>query len=267
MHSTFSVAAAGTLMAAALAGLAGPAAAQQRTIELEITHTYDGPATICVPLSLPEKYAGLREVIVEQPGGGPKSQLLGQLTAPGLLTEHIAPSAEGLVRRDLYCQFVGFKVKAGDKTKLTILLDAKPAFGGYGFDWTSKEGQYAELALNYGKMPVLRYLHAAYDKSSKEKRQQSARVFHRLFEFRPTKHPSNPGESRWNESDAGQFGCYFEYDLTEKKPLVVNYRLFVKPGVSAPGKDEFEMTQPEVEKLSTEFREPPKIKVIEAGKG
>jgi hypothetical protein len=79
-------------------------------------------------------------------------------------------------------------------------------------------------------------------------------------------HPRNPGESRWNESDAGQFGCYFEYDLTDKKPLVVNYQVFVKPGVSAPGMAEFEMKQTEIDKLSTEFREPPKIRVLDAGK-
>jgi hypothetical protein len=434
------------LIAAAFFGLVAPAAAQQHAIELEITHTFDGPATICVPLSLPAKYAAQREVIVENPAGGPKAQLLGQLTAPGLLTDHIPPAAAGLVRRDLHCQFVGLKAKAGDTTKLTVLLDAKNRFAGYGFAWTYTEGQFAELALNYGKMPVLRYLHAAYDNSSKEKREQTAKVLHRLLEFRPTKggvketympqhelvysfnkitfdggkecdlwhgtpgdarqehaeflvkeagrlvarqrvsinwcgpkgevfakearevtaynlgprgalvefasrlkttggvvklrgepgfaglqlradnyvadtgvqaktyfwrpegkgglgetsswdpktgkgpvnlpwdacsffvdrrratlllmnQPRNPGESRWNESDAGQFGCYFEYDLTDKKPLVVNYRVYLKNGVTAPGKAEFDMKQTEIERLSTEFRDPPKIKVIDPGKG
>ena len=418
--------------------------AQQPVIELEVTHTYDGPATICAPLSLPEQFAGKREVVVENLAGGPKSQLLGQLTVPGLLTDHIPPAAAGLVRRDLHCQFVGLKAKPGDVTRLKVLLGRKNLFAGYGFAWTDKEGQSADLALNYGKMPVLQYLHPAYDTSSKEKRAQTSRVWHRLFEFRPSKfaakaylpqhelvyafnkitfdgakecdlwhatpgdahqahaeflakeagrvvgrlrvaidwcgprqevfakeereitaynlgpkgvlvdfasrlkttgglvklrgepgqaglqfradtavpekntqqqtyflrpdgkgglgetrtwdpksgkgpinlpwnacsfvvddkratvvylnHPSNPGESRWNESNTGQFGCCFDYDLTEKNPLVVRYRVFVKPGVSAPGRAEFEMDPAEIEKLSTAFRAPPKIKVIDSAK-
>jgi Family of unknown function (DUF6807) len=419
--------------------LAAPIGAQQRTIEVEITHTYDGHATICVPLSIPEQYAKQREVIVEDPNGGPKSMLLGQLTAPGLMTDHIPPSAKGMVRRDLHCQYVGLRAKTGDVTKLKVLLDAKNRFAGYGFDWNGQEGQFAELALNYGKMPVLRYLHPAYDNSSKEKREQTAKVLHKLYEFRSSKgginpilpqhelvyaynkvtfgdgkecdlwnctpgdarqehaefqvkeaarvvgrqcalihwcgpkgevfakeerevtaynlgprgalvdfasrlkttgglvklrgepglaglqfradkavaektyywrpdgkgaqgetrswdpktgkgpvnlawdacsfvmdgrratvlfmnHPGNPGESRWNESDSGRFGCFGEYDVTDKKPLVLNYRFFVKPGASSPSKIEFEMKAEEIEKLNTEFSKPPKVKVIEPGK-
>jgi hypothetical protein len=133
-----------TLIAAALLGPVAPATGQQRTIELEVTHTYDGPATLCVSLSVPEKYAAQREVIVENAAGGPKAQLLGQLTAPGLLTDHIPPAAAGLVRRDLHCRFVGLTAKAGDLTRLSVLLDARNLFGGYGFDWTYREGQFAD---------------------------------------------------------------------------------------------------------------------------
>ncbi|HYT89973.1 MAG TPA: DUF6807 family protein [Gemmataceae bacterium] len=65
-------------------------------------------------------------------------------------------------------------------------------------------------------------------------------------------HPSNPGESRWSERDYGRFGCYFAYDLTPERPLVVNYRIWLQNG---------EMTVPDVAALHTNFVEPPKVTV------
>jgi hypothetical protein len=64
--------------------------------------------------------------------------------------------------------------------------------------------------------------------------------------------PSNPGESRWSERDYGRFGCYFEYDLTEERPLVVNYRVWLQDG---------EMTGDQVEALYKAFVNPPKVTV------
>jgi hypothetical protein len=61
-------------------------------------------------------------------------------------------------------------------------------------------------------------------------------------------HPSNPGESRWSERDYGRFGCYFPYELTENKPLVATYRVWLQDG---------EMTVPQVEALHTSFVSPP----------
>jgi hypothetical protein len=156
-----------------------------RTIDLEIAHTrnYDEPFLIlCVPLSLSQKDAGLGEVLVEIPGGGPKAGNLGQLTAPGLLTEHIKPAADQ-VRRDLHFQVPApsGRFKAGTVTKVKVQLKS-PGLVGYGLDaWKIKEGEYAELTQNYGKWPVLRYLHRAYDNSTREKRAQTARVFHHVY--------------------------------------------------------------------------------------
>ena len=48
-------------------------------------------------------------------------------------------------------------------------------------------------------------------------------------------------------------GCYFEYDLTEKSPLLVQYRLWVQDGGDA--------TVEQLEELSKAFREPPKVTV------
>jgi hypothetical protein len=61
-------------------------------------------------------------------------------------------------------------------------------------------------------------------------------------------HPRNPGESRWSERDYGRFGCYFPYELTEDRPLVATYRVWLQDG---------EMTGPQVEALHTDFVSPP----------
>jgi hypothetical protein len=65
-------------------------------------------------------------------------------------------------------------------------------------------------------------------------------------------HPSNPGESRWSERDYGRFGCYFPYELTPERPLVVRYRVWLQNG---------EMTVPDVAALHTNFVEPPTVTV------
>jgi hypothetical protein len=69
-------------------------------------------------------------------------------------------------------------------------------------------------------------------------------------------HPNNPGESRWSERDYGRFGCYFEYELTEKNPLLVRYRVWLQEG---------EMTVEEVDALYKAFVQPPRITVKRSG--
>jgi hypothetical protein len=59
--------------------------------------------------------------------------------------------------------------------------------------------------------------------------------------------PANPKEARFSERDYGRFGSYFEYEVTEKNPLEVSYRVWLQEG---------EMTVPQVNALSTGFIEP-----------
>ena len=65
-------------------------------------------------------------------------------------------------------------------------------------------------------------------------------------------HPSNPKETRFSERDYGRFGGYFQQDVTEEHPLVVNYRLWLQNG---------EMTQEQAQALQTAFAAPPKMTV------
>src|SRR5262249_43841494 len=65
-------------------------------------------------------------------------------------------------------------------------------------------------------------------------------------------HPDNPKETRGSERAYGRIGSYFEYDLTEDKPLKVNYRIWLQEG---------EMTVEQCEALSRDFTDPVKVVV------
>jgi hypothetical protein len=65
-------------------------------------------------------------------------------------------------------------------------------------------------------------------------------------------HPSNPKDTRFSERDYGRFGGYFQRDITEKSPLVVNYRLWLQTG---------DMTADEAAALRSAFAAPPKCTV------
>jgi Methane oxygenase PmoA len=64
--------------------------------------------------------------------------------------------------------------------------------------------------------------------------------------------PANPKESRFSERDYGRFGCYFEWDLSEDHPLVVNYRVWLQDG---------EMTGGQVQALYEAFVQTPRVMV------
>jgi hypothetical protein len=64
--------------------------------------------------------------------------------------------------------------------------------------------------------------------------------------------PENPKEARFSERDYGRFGSYFVYDLDEKKPLLVRYRLWLQEGP---------MKLEQIQRLSTDFVEPVKVEV------
>ncbi len=61
-------------------------------------------------------------------------------------------------------------------------------------------------------------------------------------------HPGNPKEARYSERAYGRFGSYFVYELTEERPLELNYRLWLQDG---------EMSVEEAQTLSDDFVHPP----------
>jgi hypothetical protein len=64
--------------------------------------------------------------------------------------------------------------------------------------------------------------------------------------------PTNPKEARFSERAYGRIGSYFEYEVTEKKPLKVNYRLWLQ---------EKEMKVEEAKRLDEDFVNPVKVTV------
>jgi hypothetical protein len=64
--------------------------------------------------------------------------------------------------------------------------------------------------------------------------------------------PTNPKEARYSERTYGRFGSYFVTEVTDKKPLTVNYRLWLQEG---------EMKKADVEALSADFVDPVAVTV------
>src|SRR5215475_9586684 len=104
---------------ALLAG-AGTATAQEKGITVTVTaekHDYNH-VPVCVPLSLSADAAKHNLALLQ----GKAMALQGQLTAPGLLTEAVKPSAQGLVRKDLH--FILPSLKRGQSLALTVRIPA-----------------------------------------------------------------------------------------------------------------------------------------------
>ncbi len=161
--------------------LAAPPLGAQDKIEITIEGAKHDlrNVPICVPLSLPEKDASLPEAHITLSTG---HTVPGQLSAPGLMTEAIAPTAKGLVRRDLH--FVLPAVKSEASLKLAVKLHKNVAPDTTGFFWLQKGEQtvlYFEV-LSGAQRPVMAYMHAPYDNSTPDKRNRTYKVFHHLYD-------------------------------------------------------------------------------------
>ena len=93
------------------------------------------------------------------------------------MTESVA-AAEGEVRRDLH--FILPDLKAGEA--LTLKADAAPVLKRtpITFAWHDKPGESSELT--FGDRPVLRYIDVPFDDSTKEKREETFKVYHHLYD-------------------------------------------------------------------------------------
>jgi hypothetical protein len=155
---------------------AGARAADKEGFELTVTAgKIDRTNTpVCVPLSLPKEFTKLERALLKKPDG---KVILGQFTAPGLLTESDAPP-EGEVRRDLHFILPG--LKAGDSLTLRVTGFVLIAGTSKDFAWHDSKGEYTELS--YNERPVLRYVNRAFDDSTKEKREETFKVYHHLYD-------------------------------------------------------------------------------------
>jgi hypothetical protein len=168
--------------------LARPACGQEKSQTITLTihagdHAYKN-VPVCVPLSLPKALAEVLAMPLRRKGG--EQAMAGQLTAPGITTDAIKPSSPGLVRRDLH--FVIDRLQPGATVTLLCKISTAQTrnWAPDRFGWA--ERPYAELVLRQGPSlrRVTRYMHKAYDKTSKDARDQTYKVFHHLFD--PTGH-------------------------------------------------------------------------------
>jgi hypothetical protein len=172
--------------AVALLALAGPALAQPQlmaTVEIESKGTANTP--VCVPLSLPKGFATFTSVLIRAEKGNLADDVAGQLTQPGLATEHIEPSAKGLVRRDLHFM----APEQAGTWRIRVVSAGSPVK----FAWKDQKGEYAELL--WSDTPVLRYVYKAYDKSTPEARDKTYKVFHHLYDPEGKRFVTNGGNT------------------------------------------------------------------------
>jgi hypothetical protein len=108
--------------------------------------------------------AGDRAAITDSKG----NTITGQVTGPSLL---------GKDQPELH--FVLPKLQAGETIELTAKVAPSDDSAG-GFTWTHSEGKYAELS--FANRPVLRYMHEGLDESSKERRMETYKVYHHVYD-------------------------------------------------------------------------------------
>lgn len=158
-------------------GFSGPIVRKEFTVTVEAGKHDRVNTPVCVPLSLPERLVpGLRAFATAVIGDDQGLEC--QLTMPGLLTESIRPG-KGEIRGDLH--FVIPKLKAGEALKVKVSICDEPVSDpGKVFTWHDAEGEQPEL--RFAKRPVLRYVAAKFDDSTKEKREATFKVYHHLFD-------------------------------------------------------------------------------------
>jgi hypothetical protein len=160
---------------------------------------------VCVPLSV-AKDKDSAELECKDPA----LKLKGQLSQPGIATESIPPSTDGLVRRDLH--FIVPRLSAGQQLAFSCTLRGG---GGAGFLWFEQNGDsYLSLSQEGTNIvpPVLRYMHAAYDNSTPDQRNRTYKVFHHLY------------DPVWGRNRIVTNGGHTDPNTDEKKLLYPHHR-------------------------------------------
>jgi hypothetical protein len=170
-----------------------PANAQD---EFEIKHLCDSDhPVICIPLSLTRGDAATVDGYVLYNDDGLLLSAPAQLTAPGLLTEQIKPSAGTLARKDFHFVLPSrFKAKTVTNVKLLLNVDKDKELPQPGrFAWKDQPGQFVDLL--YGKQQVMRYMYKAFDATSQETKDKTYKVFHHLFDPEGKRLVTNGGQT------------------------------------------------------------------------
>jgi hypothetical protein len=157
--------------------LPGLAPAADTTLDLSIAAGDNDRVNepICVPVVLKAAFADSQKVTLKDAAG--KDIAIGQLTPPGVLAKS-QPVGAGEALRELH--FILPDLKKGQSLALKANISTDGKASGTSFAWKDTPGEFAELS--FGTRPVLRYMYHALDESSKEKRDQTFKVFHHLYD-------------------------------------------------------------------------------------
>jgi hypothetical protein len=155
--------------------LPGFLSAQTRSYEVTVSPgKHDRHQTpVRVSLVLPRELAGAPALLEDSAG----KNLACQLTRPGLTTEP-ANHSGNTEQRDLH--FILSDLKAGATIRLKLIIGPDLPKTSSGFSWSAGAEGISEL--RFDKRPVLRYVHPVFDDSTKEKREETYKVFHHLFD-------------------------------------------------------------------------------------
>jgi hypothetical protein len=147
------------------------AGAQSAAIELTVSAgDADRQNTpVKAQVQVPEALAGAQLVRFEG------HDFVGQLSKPGLLAPTLE-AAKGMVVRELH--FVLPELAAGKTLQLKGIVADSPAKEG--FVWSDTPGKSAEL--RFGDRPVLCYMYEAPDNSSPERRLETYKPYHHVYD-------------------------------------------------------------------------------------
>jgi hypothetical protein len=127
---------------------------------------------VMAPVALERDYKPW-EVMVRAADG---KAIPAQVLHPGLLKP--SPRTSGKVGAELHLLLP--ELKAGQEVKLSARFTSQVPTPARGFAWHEQGQEYSELRL--ADRPVVRYVHAPLDESTKEKREMTYKVFHHVFD-------------------------------------------------------------------------------------
>jgi Methane oxygenase PmoA len=131
---------------------------------------------VSVPIELPADAKNSTVAEIAIPGARP---IPGEVTEPGICVS-AAPAASGSQRKELH--FILPELKAGATLELhgTIEPTAPSVNPSSNFNWTDVANEHS--LLSYGSRPVLDYMCRPLDESSEEKRFETFKPYHHLYD-------------------------------------------------------------------------------------
>ncbi|MEX0866496.1 MAG: DUF6807 family protein [Pirellulales bacterium] len=158
-------------LALILLSLAAAASAAEKSYTLSVdAGKFDRENTpVVATITVPDELKEARVAVIQTAAG---DKWIGQLTAPGVLNDVQQPNT-----RELH--FVLPELAANETLELTATVGGGKSDAEQ-FSWQDESGQHAEL--KFGDRPVLRYMYEAVDNSTPQRRGETYKVYHHVYD-------------------------------------------------------------------------------------